>query len=153
MDKIIKWWKELVDEKHDEKHKGQRARLRRCALNDVFLNPDYIYLKRDLGQEAPNDLHVIASLLSFVDDTGDATKTLAEAMVKGSDRPAVSEIRFRRLLACETCEELHPQLLRALKILKCSSSIINLDDLIRSIRFWDDKTKRRWAEDYYGTLK
>lgn len=149
---IIQWWRELVD----DQHKGARAKLKRCKTpEEALLNSDQIRLKQKTSDQHINGLEIIANLLANIDNEGATSKRLAEQMVtpiKGKKNPIVSEIRFRRLLKCDTREELHPQLLRVIKILGNQSSVINVYDLIESIHYWGDDRKRRWAEDYYGNL-
>ncbi len=149
---IVDWWSELVD----DKHKGQRAKLKRCKTREeILLNPDQIRLKQILKDNKVNGVEVIASLLANIKNDGSSQKKLAEQMasnVKNTSRPWVSEIRFRCLLKCDSREELYPQLLRVIKMLDAKSSMVNVYDLIESIHFWGDDRKRRWAEDYYGNL-
>ena len=152
---IIKWWKELVD----DDHKGQRAKLKRCKTwEEIIMNPDQIRLKQKTGNTVQG-IEFIASLLAHIKNEPDkaiSSKMLAEQMVipvQGTNRPTISQIRFRRLLKCETREELHDQLLRVIKIFDNKSSVINIPDLIDSIHYWGANQKRRWAEEYYGNLK
>jgi CRISPR system Cascade subunit CasB len=74
--------------------------------------------------------------------------------LKQGDRPAVSELRMRRILASDDLEELYVLLRRALAILGGSAS---LSGLVATIWQWEPLTEKRFfdsrkqmAYDYYA---
>lgn len=156
---LVAWWQQL---EHD---KGERAALRRAAsLTEVMLSPAYIRLLRTLrGSNYAISNHnlplakiaAIAGLTARVKEP--AKEGLAQRMgtpKPGGSTPAFSELRLRRILACDDIEELYTLLRRALALL---SDQANLADLAATIWNWvplDDKRaydpRRRLAYDYYA---
>lgn len=62
------------------------------------------------------------------------------------------ERHFRRLLACDTIEELGPQLHRIIKRLQRESVPLDYVALIKDLRLWADyseQVKIRWATDFW----
>ncbi len=145
------WWADLED------NKGDRARLRRCRepLEALFVSV-YHDLYRELRQHGHADhvkLPAVAALAAHV-RTVRGDKPLAHQMaapkVEDSTTPQLSELRFRRLLQCETLDELFPALRRVVHLLNGS---LNLYSLANSVYRWDDRERRQWAYAYYSDLK
>lgn len=153
------WWQQL------ENDKGERAALRRAdSLTKVMLSPAYMRLLRALRA---NDCAIsnhnlplakiaaIAGLTARVKEP--AKEGLAQRMGSpklGGATPAFSELRLRRILACDDIEELYTLLRRALALLDDKA---NLADLAATIWNWaplDDKRpndpRRDLAYDYYA---
>jgi CRISPR type I-E-associated protein CasB/Cse2 len=61
---------------------------------------------------------------------------------------ALSERRFRRLLQARDREDLAHQLAAVVRILR---GRCDPDEIVTTIAYWGDKTRRRLAQDYYGT--
>lgn len=145
---LRQWWQELDDVR------GDRAALRRCAsLTEVMFVPAYHRLHAVLAPHGRSDrlgVAAIAGLASLVrQNRQDAS--LAQQMAKpktGGSTARVSELRFRRLLKHQSREELYPALARVVRSL---DGDVNLLDLAESIYWWNDRTRQRWAFDYYGT--
>jgi CRISPR system Cascade subunit CasB len=145
------WWSEL------EENKGDRAALRRCGESvAVVFVPAYHDLYEELkrcGQTNESRLPAVAGLLAHVKSLLPG-RILAEQMANpkgpGSTAPTVSELRFRRLLQCQTPEELFPALRRVVSLLNEQVNIYSLAD---SVYWWGDAMRRRWAYAYYGALK
>lgn len=158
---LVAWWQRL---EHD---KGERATLRRAAsLTEVMLSPAYIRLLRTLrGSNYAISNHnlplakiaAIAGLTARVKEP--AKEGLAQRMgtpKPGGSTPAFSELRLRRILACDDIEELYTLLRRSLALLGDQA---NLADLAATIWNWsplDDKhpydPRRRLAYDYYAAV-
>lgn len=151
------WWHQL------ENDKGERAALRRAAsLTEVMLSPAFMRLLRALRTHYAISSHnlplskiaAIAGLAARVRET--AHEGLAKSMgtpKPGGSTPAFSELRLRRILACDDIEELYTLLRRALALLGDQA---NLADLAATIWNWsplDEKRpydpRRRLAYDYY----
>ena len=144
---LIKWWEDL------ENDKGTRAELRRCATpQEVMLHPAYVRLRYQLQKHLPStwhwELHLacVIGLLTHVREPG-GTDPLAKQM--GGKEPKVSELRFRRLLKCdgEDREDFYRHMIRILRLLGKQT---NLPDLIRSVFYWNDPTRREWAQYYFS---
>lgn len=157
------WWTGL---KRD--HKGDRAELKRCAaVVDVVFVPYFHDLYQVYRQRFPaaneariqQSLPIIAALLAQVDcsnpdtDTGALGVNLPWQMARPSKsgrEVAVSELRFRRLVQTHDREDLFLQLRQVIRLLGNQVDIYNLAN---DVYWWDDKTRKRWAYDYYGQLK
>ncbi|MCK9229451.1 MAG: type I-E CRISPR-associated protein Cse2/CasB [Syntrophales bacterium] len=140
------WWQAL------DASRGDRAELRRCAtLTEVVLTPSYHRLRIAVGKHgAVNDnaLALVAGLAARV--KMDVTEsTLAEQMATGkADGSArVSGLRFRRLLKVKEAEGLFSAMGRVVTLL---GGAVNLQSLANSVYFWNDKTRKQWAFEYYS---
>ncbi len=150
------WWKKLEDDK------GERATLRRAAnLTGVMLSPAFHRLLNELrraGFGVPENrypkLAAIAGLAARVrSDDGETLATSMGTPKMNGGKAVVSELRMRRLLACDDIEELYTLLRRALALL---DNRANLGDLAATVWNWmpmDDNnpkdSRRQMAFDYY----
>lgn len=155
------WWKGLEDDK------GERAALRRAAnLTSVMLSPAFHRLLNDLRRAGFGisdnrypKLAVIVGLAARIRDEGsrgEDGESLATSMgtpKMSGGKAVVSELRMRRLLACDDIEELYTLLRRALALL---DNRANLGDLAATVWNWmpmDDNnpkdSRRQMAFDYY----
>jgi CRISPR system Cascade subunit CasB len=138
-----------------EENRGARAELRRCRQAiQVFMNPFY---QRHLRQWRPyfagqghyeDRLAQVIGLLAHV-RTVQTSHSIAVQMAtgKGGD-PAVSELRFRRLIQRER-DEYYPAMIRVLRMLRGEA---NIHSLAESTYFWGDNMRKRWAYDYYAHI-
>jgi CRISPR system Cascade subunit CasB len=155
------WWEGLED------RRAERAILKRApSLTAVALSAPYQKLYRELlalgwpeleAAEANrrNDrLAAAVGLLANVRGEQNGTQQRngelkpAKAMSrkdKDSDRPVVSELRFRRLLESPDLDSLFAGLRRVLPMF---GSHINVADLAADILHWGDGVKKRWAYQY-----
>ncbi len=155
------WWQNL------ESDKGERAALRRSAsTTEVVLSPSFHRLLRELRQAGYGisdsrypKLAAIAGLAARIkeppikDDGGKSLATRMGTPKSAGGKAAVSELRVRRLLACDDIEELYTLLRRTLSLL---DNQVNLADLAATIWHWvpmDEKRpndpRRQMAYDYY----
>lgn len=155
---LVAWWQQL---EHD---KGERATLRRASsLTEVMLSPAFVRLLRTLrnqgfaignGNIQLSKIAALAGLAARVKAQTDVDLAAHMGTPKpGGSTPAFSELRLRRILACDDIEELYTLLRRALALLGDQA---NLADLAATIWNWsplDDKRpydpRRRLAYDYY----
>jgi len=155
---LLAWWRQL------ENDKGGRAALRRAAsLTEVMLSPAYMRLLRSLrGKDyAIGNYNLpLAKIAAIAGLTARIKETTNEGLAKrmgtpklGGTTPAFSELRLRRILACDDIEELYTLLRRALSLLGDQA---NLADLAATIWNWaplDEKRpcdpRRQLAYDYY----
>lgn len=145
------WWGELKD------RRGDRAGLRRAKSTlEVVLQPAFVDLLRSLekqqGTRINSDwqiqrLALIAGVLSGVEQESD--NAMAQLMAKprrGGDMPCVSPQRFRRLLVIQDLEELLISWKRTLRLLDNKA---NISDLVYRLIWWNDRTRREMALEYY----
>ncbi len=137
-----------------EEDKGSRAQLRRCKTPDeVVMVSAFHHLCRRVRPLMKDErggweirMAAIAGLLAHVRAL-ESRKTLAEQMAEG-DPPAVSELRFRRLLQRDR-KDLYGALIRVLGLLDKKA---NLFDLARSVYYWGDSERKRWAFAYFPNV-
>lgn len=140
------WWRGLDNDR------GERALLRRCrSLTEVVFTPAYHRLRVAVsrcGIVNDDSLALVAGLAARVKtDTDDAQ--IAEQMAGGKpDGSArVSGLRFRRLLKVHGTEEMLSAMSRTIALLDGS---VNLQNLVQSVYWWNDQTRKKWAFDYYS---
>lgn len=143
---LLAWWKSLED------YRGDRAELRRCStLTEVAFIPAYHRLRLALlkhGRVNDDSLAVVAGLAARI-KANIGGNTLAEQMASGkSDNSArVSGLRFRRLLKTKGHVEFFTAMGRVMALL---GGTVNLQSLAKSAYYWNDKTRKQWALEYYS---
>ena len=147
---IMAWWEGL------EEQRGERAELRRCRSSiEVIFIPSFYRLKVMMPKSVDAmQLAAVAGVLSHVKAHLDGTVETAELFARpkeGGSTPRVSEPRFRRLLRVpdNDYDELYPMMTRLLRQVDRKA---HLPSLIDGIYWWNQMTKRRWAESYYEYL-
>ncbi len=160
-ERLLSWWERLEDNRAD------RAILKRApSLTAVALSAPYQRLYRELlsagfpTSEKPerdrfsDHLLAVVGLLAHVRGEQEGVKQRngelppAKAMSrkdKDSDRPVVSELRFRRLLESPDLESLFTGLRRVLPMV---GSYIDVIQLAKDILYWGDDKKKTWAYQY-----
>ena len=139
------WWRALDD------NRGDRAELRRCGtLAEVVFTPSYHRLRQTVcryGAVHDEGLALVAGLAAKVKSNA-LDNTVAEQMATGKgDAARVSGLRFRRLLKVKGQEELFTAFGRVIALL---GGAVNLQSLAQSAYFWNDRTRKQWAFDYYS---
>jgi CRISPR system Cascade subunit CasB len=144
---LITWWRMLNE------NRGDRAQLRRCGtLTEVVLTPAYHRLRHAVcryGAVHEDGLAAMAGLAAKV-KTNVVESSIAEQMASGkgdSARARVSGLRFRRVLKVKDQEELFTTMGRVIALLGES---VNLQSMAQSVYFWNDRTRKAWAFDYYS---
>jgi CRISPR system Cascade subunit CasB len=136
-----------------ENNKGDRAELRRCKQpEEVVMIPCFhrlcTHLKPLMKSERDGwemRIAAIAGLLAHVRELY-PKKTLAEHMAEfKGDSPVVSELRFRRLLQRDR-HDLYGALIRVLRLLDKRA---NIHDMAKSVYYWGDSERKRWAFAYF----
>lgn len=156
-DVLKTWWQSL------ETDRGERAALRRAvSLTEVMLSPAFHRLLNSLRRAGYGvadyrypKLAAIAGLAARVKmETSESLATRMGSPKSGGDKAAMSDLRVRRVLACDDVEELYTLLRRALALLGGQA---NLPDLAATLWHWspmDEKRsndpRRRLAYDYYA---
>ncbi len=143
---LITWWDAL------DKDRGERARLRRChTFAEVVFSPAYHRLRQRLehyGRVDHDGLALVAGLCVRVKtsaDSGTITEQMATGKPDGSAR--VSGLRFRRLLKVKDQEELFGAMTRVISLV---GGMANIQSLAQSVYFWNDRTRKNWAFEYYS---
>ena len=143
-DILFEWVKGL------ENDRGGRAELRRAHSYDevVFCSAYHrLYNRLHWNDRDRDKLASIAGLVAHVKFNKDGVK-LAEQMAtpKSGDKPVISGLRFRRILAIKERGELYVVLIRVIRML---GGTVNLRDLAESVYWWNTKTKKDWAYKYW----
>ena len=140
---LRKWHSEL----HDEHHRGDRARLRRCDKPDaVMLEPACFHLCQNV-KGAAEELALVAGLLAWVENPGNQpTAVLLGKSGPGSDAPLFSELRFQRLLASNDPNDFYQSMRRAIMQLGKTADPVQLTD---EILHWH--AQHKWPDHYRGT--
>jgi len=154
---LYRWHKHLQE--HD---RGGRAQLRRISSpEDSVFVPAFHRLLAGLEEAGFEEvskpwtrerLAVVAALAARVEEPGDPEQRKLSVAARfgtpGKKRkePPVSRLRFSRLVAQKTLEELYTPLARALPLV---DNRVHLASLADSILYWNDDMRRRWAYDYF----
>lgn len=154
---LKQWWESLEDDK------GGRSDLRRAgSITEVMLVPAFHRLLRVLrasgfriAENRYPKLAAIASLVARV--KGENSLSLATSMGTPKEpnrqKATVSELRMRRILACDDIEELVGLLRRGLALLDDTANVGNLAAIIWHWAPMDEKRpgdpRRQMACDYY----
>jgi CRISPR system Cascade subunit CasB len=145
---ILDWWTDL------DNHRGERAALRRCrTLKAAQDQPGTSRLLRALQHHKPTpgteQAGAMAGLLSHVREDWEEAGSLGQQMAQSdaeTGRPAVSLLRFERLLRHQTRQELYHPLIRILHLLDGKASV---GKLANDLWDWGDGVRQQWARDYY----
>lgn len=173
---VLAWWKRIQGLKGDSLSNlvadvpkpgvtGERAELRRAdTVADVVFSPAYQRLRLGLVKAASSlDGHVsiknreaevaaIARVLvrvKLADTTQSLPRRMGEPAEEGGDKPRISELRFKRLLRIDNPTDLADVLVRLLPLLENRANPLAL---ARDILYWNDNTRKRWANDYFQAL-
>ena len=146
---IWRWWKSLCDE-----DRAGRAELRRCAnVAEVAFTAPYHRLLRWLGSRlAEGDARrvaAIAAALAHVESEPGDGASFAKRMAKpkgDGQTSVVSDARFRHLLRNDDPDEMMRELVRVIRQLDREAPV---EALFRDLMIWDERTRMRWARDYY----
>ena len=141
---LFEWWEGL------ENDRGGRAELRRTKSPEevVFCSAYHrLYNRLHWSGKDRDKLASIAGLAAHVKRNIDSA-SLAEQMAepKSGKNPAISGLRFRRILAIDDRSELYIAMIRVIRML---GGNVNLRSLAESVYLWNTETKKRWAYKYW----
>lgn len=151
------WWRDL-----DARDRAGKARLRRADLDGAMIDEATLRLFRRLGRRTPRDLSRIAALATVLaavrEDTGrdipfarqiGFSRMPADPQKPEADnKPALSMLRFKRLMSATDDADLARQFRRAVDLLGGSA---NIEDVKRVLLGWHrPETRRGFAFDYFG---
>lgn len=138
---------------------GLRAELRRAATDtEVVFCRGYqqlrVVLPKNFHDEyrLPEVVRVLAQVKTLPAPNELMTSLPAQMgrrKSEGDETPVVSELRFKRLLRIEDRQELADLLIRLLPMVARTANPLIL---ARDIWFWNEQTRKRWANDYYQAL-
>lgn len=149
---MVAWWKTLNE------NRGDRAELRRCrSPAEVAFVPAFYRLRVKTPENLdPERLAAVAGILSHLDSLLETEKreTISGYFARpapGGSSPRISEPRFRRILRVpdDDYTELYPMLTRLIRQVDRKIPQSTVPSLIRGVYWWNQKTKRSWAEAYY----
>jgi CRISPR system Cascade subunit CasB len=158
-----RWWGELQDTKNDGtpnrgRDRASLARLRRSATAlDAIEEPTVFDLYKRLGfgrgdvDRWLSRVAVVAAVLAHIRtdaSPGDNGYRRRFAEMLGGERPAMSPLRFKRLLAATEDRDLLTGFRRAVAL--AGAKNIDIGDVAASLLDWSDRRRMRWAFDYYG---
>lgn len=151
------WWRGLEDDK------GERAALRRAGnLTEVMLSPAFHQLLNGLRRAGfgisdsryPKLAAIVGLTARIKGEDGQCIATNMGTPKSGGGKAAVSELRMRRLLACDDIDELYALLRRVLALLDNCASLADLATTIWNWAPMDEKRpndpRRQMAYDYYA---
>lgn len=139
---LLDCWQEI------QQQRGVRAELRRAnSVDEVVLQPVFHRCCRRFRPIFQQEEHweyrlaAVIGLLAHVRTT--TTERLARQMA--GNPPAISELRFRRLLQKDR-RDLYVALIRILRTLNHRA---NVHDLANAVYYWGNRTRRDWAFAYF----
>lgn len=137
------WWAREIAPRDIPSAKGLSARLRRAAPLAALCEPAVQDLARGLGlrDRQADQLVQLAILLAEVRENGAAT--LAQRL--GGAEPAMSSLRFQRLMRAEGAE-LTDHLRRAITM---ADRCCNIAALAADLLHWEP-ARPRWCFHYFG---
>ena len=159
-----RWWATIQGKQEDVAPRRGRdraalARLRRVATPVEALEEPAVFDlykklgfgRTDIDRRLPRVAVVAAVLAHIKEDAMPAEsgfrRRFAEMLGQG-ERPLMSELRFKRLLAAAEDNDLLTTFRRAVAL--AGGKNINVGDVAASLLDWSDRRRMRWAFDYYG---
>ena len=156
-----KWWRSLQPDPARQ-HVGDRAalaRLRRASPMEALSMEPVIQLFGKLGYKTPEDaarhlprLATLACILAHVraDQHRDGIRfgrAIGRERGEDAESAPLKPLRFQRLLAAETEEEIARSFIRTLAILRAPVDVRELAELV--LNFDRDEQRQRLVFDYY----
>jgi CRISPR system Cascade subunit CasB len=156
---VYSWWEQLKD-RQKAVFRARRAELRRAkTVEEICLTQgfhDLLHRLKETKWRQTDRIAVMAAVLARVEWHDGSARTAAQMARSKSDgsSPRVSELRFRRLLRhVRDNDQLLAQMPRVLSLLRDGAGArVNVKDLASSLYWWNEKTRKQWALDYYDKL-
>lgn len=142
---ILRWWAEHLGARTTGAQKALAARLRRATDVETLCEPDVQLLAQALRTRDVERLVRLARVLAEL--RGTDSLPLAFRFGAG-EKPLLSHARFQRLMRADG-EELVIGLVRAIRMLPSSARSCNIARLGDDLYFWNDRTRMRWAFEYF----
>jgi CRISPR system Cascade subunit CasB len=151
------WWEELqpANERGGHGDRGALARLRRADVVGAIAEEATLALFRRLGYRDPQRLPRVATLAHVLahvreDDGRPFGRAIGRASFEDAKSAAMSDLRFRRLVAATGEEEIAREFRRAVEL---AGAKVDVADLARVLLCFDDedgRTRRRLTFDYFN---
>lgn len=139
---ILGWWARELGDRQSAAARGLAARLRRAGPVDALAERAVHDLAQQLELRDGAQLAFLVRLLAEVREH--EGRPLARGL--GGAEPAMSELRFQRLMRAEG-DELPEALRRAIILADRRCNVARLGaDLLH----WGEDVRRRWCFEYYG---
>ena len=154
-DSARNWWQHMTGRGDGPADRAGLARLRRLAVDEAMTEEPVLRLFRWLGFKNPARLRRVAALacvLAHVREhrSGGFGHQIGRARFSDDERTAkLKPIRFRRLLAASTDEEIATSFRRAVTILGGEADVADVARII--LNFEREPVRRRLIFDYYAT--
>lgn len=143
---IRSWWQTELADRQSGAARALTARIRRGTGIEIVAEPGVQRLARILGSRDAARLIGLVRVLAEL--RGSAQSSLPRIL--GGDAPKLSPARFQNLMRAEG-EDLTAALIRAIRALgPADARACAIAALARDLWFWDDRTRARWAFDYFG---
>lgn len=140
----FRWWKDELRAESGEA-RALNARLRRAGTAAEILSEEAVFrLSRALSLTDPERLALIARVLAAVKEHD--KRPLARRFGQG-EPPALSPLRFQRLIRTRDPGELARALRRALPLVAASCDVIQLS---RDLYWWNERVRIAWCFQYFG---
>ena len=163
---LYAWWRDVTQVREQGSDRAARAILRRAHdITAVTLTQPYQHLFQRMREARWSDdyarsndaLAAAVGLLVHV-ETDAPGKSVPEAMsahAEGSDKPCVSEARFKRLLEAPDLDALFAGLRRTLPLMRTGAPVMALANDVLSWAWPDqrDGVKKAWAYSYVWPAK
>jgi CRISPR system Cascade subunit CasB len=152
------WWRRLQPydsggQRNPFADRAALARLRRASALEAMSDPATLALFRTLKRTSPRDLPRVAlcaAVLASIredDPRRPAARQLGAPSDQPDGRPAVSALRFRRLVEAETEDDRLTTLRRAVAL---AGRTMNVRDIASACLYWTEPRRRQWIFDYYN---
>lgn len=150
---ILGWWRtnlSLTAPGNPGAARALAARLRRAVSPvEALSEPAVFSLGKALGLTQEGDALNLAMLATTLAHVKEHLPTRLARRMGGEERPALSQLRFQRILRAEAGSELADFVRRALPMVEHSCNVGQLGvDLLH----WDEKTRTRWCFDYFHSI-
>lgn len=139
---IFRWWAQNIGDRNSSHARALAARLRRAGPVEALTERAVHDLAQDLDITDAESLVRLVQVLAEVRDH--AGPALAQRL--GGDQPALSTLRFQRLMRVSD-NDLATALRRAVVM---ADRRCNVAALGQDLLHWTDKTRSRWCFHYYG---
>lgn len=154
---MLRWWGRCLDVDNGAA-RAARARLRHASgpadvlalavTHELYHDIRNAEGGRDLREgSGPQRLTLIAAVLAGIESHDGATLARRFGPLRSGEAPALSSMRFQRLLRAPDDWALAVALRRALPLVNRTANVTRLGtDLLH----WGERTRSRWCFDYFG---
>jgi CRISPR system Cascade subunit CasB len=144
---------------HREQNRGPLAKLRR-GLSETSRHEACFVLGQHFGPAAVDNpvFYTVAACFALHPKSG-TTDNFGAAMraAMGRDRMNSKDethARFRRLLACDSREEICRHVPHAVRLAKARDGVaVDYRKLFKDLWWWNDRVKVEWTKAYWSTPK